>query len=226
MKNYYQILGILDDAEDIIIRAAYKALAQKYHPDKWEGDEKDANSKMSEINEAYEVLSHKDKRARYDAEYFSTHQRNQSPNYESSEQATTKREENSKFDTGENNLDEKEKEVNSTVPIKSHSLAYISILFFNLVALDYYGFGYIISVDRERYIDFEVIIKIFDIIITLYVYFVAPILDLVMVFFIYRSKNLYGGKFISLYVFLVSVYGYMLFYDLGLIEFRSTFFTT
>lgn len=209
MKNYYKILGILDDAEDIIIRAAYKALAQKYHPDKWEGDEKDANSKMSEINEAYEVLSHKDKRARYDAEYFSTPQSNQAPNYESSEQANTKREENSKFDTRENNLDEKEKEVNSTVPIKSYSLAYILILFFNLVALDYYAFGYIISVDYERYVDFYLIIQIFNFIITIYVHFVAPILDLVMAFSIYKSKNLYSIKFISLYVILVIVYGYM-----------------
>ena len=38
MKDYYRTLGVLDDAEDIIIRAAYKALAQRYHPDKWKGD--------------------------------------------------------------------------------------------------------------------------------------------------------------------------------------------
>ncbi|MFM7010173.1 MAG: DnaJ domain-containing protein, partial [Betaproteobacteria bacterium] len=66
MKDYYRILGVLDDAEDIIIRAAYKALAQRYHPDKWTGDKEQANRKMSEINEAYEVLSDAAKRKAYD----------------------------------------------------------------------------------------------------------------------------------------------------------------
>ena len=46
MKDYYRILGILDDAEDIIIRAAYKALAQRYHPDKWKGDKTEATKRM------------------------------------------------------------------------------------------------------------------------------------------------------------------------------------
>lgn len=77
MKNLYQILGVLDDAEDIIIRAAYKALAQKYHPDKWKGDANDANRRMSEINEAYGVLSNSEKRAQYDSEYFKYHQKNE-----------------------------------------------------------------------------------------------------------------------------------------------------
>jgi DnaJ-class molecular chaperone len=71
MKNYYKILGVMDDAEDIVIRAAYKALAQRYHPDKWQGDEDSANRKMSDINEAYGVLSDKAKRATYDQEYHS-----------------------------------------------------------------------------------------------------------------------------------------------------------
>jgi DnaJ-class molecular chaperone len=38
-KDYYRILGVLDDAEDIVIKAAYRALAQRYHPDqtlRWE----------------------------------------------------------------------------------------------------------------------------------------------------------------------------------------------
>lgn len=56
-KDHYQILGVLDDAQDIVIRAAYKALAQRYHPDKWKGDVNEANSRMAQINEAYGVLS-------------------------------------------------------------------------------------------------------------------------------------------------------------------------
>lgn len=66
-KDYYKILGVLDDAEDVVIRAAYKALAQKYHPDKWQGDLNQASRSMSEINEAYEVLSNPDKRKAFDA---------------------------------------------------------------------------------------------------------------------------------------------------------------
>lgn len=66
MKNYYQILGVLDDAEDVVIRAAYKALAQKYHPDRWKGSQADATARMSEINRAYETLVDPVKRAKYD----------------------------------------------------------------------------------------------------------------------------------------------------------------
>jgi|UniRef100_UPI00404775FF hypothetical protein len=65
-KDYYRILGVLDDAEDIIIRAAYKALAQRYHPDKWLGSPEEANRRMAEINEAYSVLSDPIKRKQYD----------------------------------------------------------------------------------------------------------------------------------------------------------------
>lgn len=66
-KDYYGILGLLDDAEDVVIRAAYKALAQRYHPDKWTGNKEEANRRMQEINEAYGVLSDSSKRKQYDA---------------------------------------------------------------------------------------------------------------------------------------------------------------
>jgi curved DNA-binding protein CbpA len=66
-KDYYRILGVLDDAEEIVIRAAYKALAQRYHPDKWTGSKDEANIRMSDINEAYSVLSDPVKRKQYDA---------------------------------------------------------------------------------------------------------------------------------------------------------------
>lgn len=65
-KDYYRILGVLDDAEDIVIRAAYKALAQRYHPDKWTGSPEEATRRMQEINEAYAVLSDPNKRKQYD----------------------------------------------------------------------------------------------------------------------------------------------------------------
>ncbi len=61
MKDYYQILGVSRDASPEEIKKAYYRLAHKYHPDKG-GDEK----KFKEINEAYQVLSDKEKRAQYD----------------------------------------------------------------------------------------------------------------------------------------------------------------
>jgi len=67
-KDYYRTLGVIDDAEDIVIKAAYKALAQRYHPDKWAGDKTEANRRMTEINEAYGVLSDPVKRKEYDSE--------------------------------------------------------------------------------------------------------------------------------------------------------------
>ena len=67
MNDYYRILGVLDDAEDIVIKAAYRALAQKYHPDKWMGSKDDATKKMSDINEAFNTLSDPAKRQAYDS---------------------------------------------------------------------------------------------------------------------------------------------------------------
>lgn len=61
MKDYYTILGVPRNASDEEIKKAYRKLAHKYHPDKG-GDEQ----KFKEINEAYQVLSNKDKRAQYD----------------------------------------------------------------------------------------------------------------------------------------------------------------
>ncbi len=80
MKNYYKILGVLDDVEDIVIRAAYKALAQRYHPDKWKGDQQTADQRMSDINEAYSILSDEIKRSQYDHEFFKFNSRNDAQN--------------------------------------------------------------------------------------------------------------------------------------------------
>lgn len=61
-KDYYNILGVGRSASDDEIKKAYRKLAHKYHPDKAGGNEK----KFKEINEAYQVLSDKTKRAQYD----------------------------------------------------------------------------------------------------------------------------------------------------------------
>jgi molecular chaperone DnaJ len=64
-KNYYDILGIKKDASDKEIKQAYRRLARKYHPDVNPGD-KSAEATFKEINAAYEILSDKEKRKKYD----------------------------------------------------------------------------------------------------------------------------------------------------------------
>lgn len=64
-QSYYDILGVSKGASDDEIKKAYRKLALKYHPDRNPGD-KEAEKKFKEVNEAHEVLSDKQKRARYD----------------------------------------------------------------------------------------------------------------------------------------------------------------
>ncbi|MEB3072159.1 DnaJ domain-containing protein [Parvimonas sp. C2] len=64
-KDYYKILGLKKNATDAEIKKEYRKLAKKYHPDVNQNDEV-ASNKFKEINEAYEVLSDKEKRKQYD----------------------------------------------------------------------------------------------------------------------------------------------------------------
>ena len=64
-KDYYEILGVSRDADSSAIKSAYRKLARKYHPDV--NKTKEAEQKFKDINEAYEVLSDKAKRQRYDS---------------------------------------------------------------------------------------------------------------------------------------------------------------
>lgn len=67
MKTLYEILEVSENASKEIIEKAYKVLAKKYHPDlQVEGDKQEAEKKMKQINEAYEVLSDEEKRKEYD----------------------------------------------------------------------------------------------------------------------------------------------------------------
>jgi len=61
-KDYYKILGVARNASEEEIKKAYRKLAHQHHPDKTGGED----VKFKEINEAYQVLSNKDKRSRYD----------------------------------------------------------------------------------------------------------------------------------------------------------------
>ncbi len=64
-KDYYKTLGVPKNASDKDIKSAFRQLAQKYHPDKNPGD-KQAEDKFKDLNEAHEVLSDPQKRAKYD----------------------------------------------------------------------------------------------------------------------------------------------------------------
>ena len=93
-KDYYSVLGVIDSAEMVVIKAAYKALMMVYHPDRYEGDTDEAIRKTKEINEAYAVLIDPEKRKQY-----------------TQGQATTKTGFESNQDTEDNNLNNKDKEL-------------------------------------------------------------------------------------------------------------------
>jgi curved DNA-binding protein len=82
-KDYYKILGVDRKASDDEIRKAYRKLAKKYHPD-YNPDNKQAEDRFKEINEAYEVLSDAKKRSYYDrvgSDYSSWQQRGNPGNF-------------------------------------------------------------------------------------------------------------------------------------------------
>jgi curved DNA-binding protein CbpA len=66
--DLYEILGVLPSAEDIVITAAYRVLAQRYHPDRWTGSPAEAHGRMASINRAYETLKDPAQRAAYDGQ--------------------------------------------------------------------------------------------------------------------------------------------------------------
>jgi len=68
-KDYYKVLGLTRDADERAIKRAWRTLTLKYHPDKASGQgisPEEAQTKMAAINEAYEVLSDPELKARFD----------------------------------------------------------------------------------------------------------------------------------------------------------------
>ena len=64
-RDFYEVLGVDKNADEATIKKAYRQMAKKYHPDLHPGD-KAAEAKFKEVNEAYEVLSNPEKKAKYD----------------------------------------------------------------------------------------------------------------------------------------------------------------
>ena len=67
--TYYEILNIKQTATEKEIKNAYRTLAKKYHPDTYKGDKNVAEEKMKIINEAYDVLSNKELKNKYDEQF-------------------------------------------------------------------------------------------------------------------------------------------------------------
>lgn len=65
-RDYYEVLGVPRESSLDEIKLAYRKLARQYHPDLAKENKKEAEDRFKEINEAFEVLSNQDKRARYD----------------------------------------------------------------------------------------------------------------------------------------------------------------
>jgi len=65
-RDLYGVLGLHPSSEDVVIRAAYRVLAQRFHPDKRAGNDRIALVRMQAINEAYAVLSDAKRRSEYD----------------------------------------------------------------------------------------------------------------------------------------------------------------
>ena len=96
-KDYYSILGVNRNASEREMKQAYRKLARKYHPDVNPGD-KSAEEKFKQINEAYEILSDKENRQKYDqfgdqwqyADQFARAGQQESPSWDFGQGGTTR----------------------------------------------------------------------------------------------------------------------------------------
>lgn len=85
MSDWYNILGIKQGAEDTQVKAAYRKLAKKYHPDAHPGD-RECEVRFREITEAYTILSDPKKRKKYDEELSKAQSNNSNKGRETRQQ--------------------------------------------------------------------------------------------------------------------------------------------
>lgn len=95
MIDYYKILNVSRDASASEIKKAYHKLAKKYHPDNYAGSEKEASERMSEINEAYDVLMDETKRFLYNQDYKQRNAQGENTSTENTTAGNTTERENS-----------------------------------------------------------------------------------------------------------------------------------
>ncbi|MEE4238222.1 MAG: J domain-containing protein [Anderseniella sp.] len=64
-KDYFAVLGVAPQADPAVVKAAYRALAKKYHPDRQQDGEERATQRFQELQEAYELLGDEERREQY-----------------------------------------------------------------------------------------------------------------------------------------------------------------
>ncbi len=95
MKNYYEILEVNPKASQEIIEKAYKVLVKKYHPDLYTGEKQiEAEKKIKEINEAYQILSDQFLKEQYDKELIRQEIRKRQKQGTNAQKQTTGKKEN------------------------------------------------------------------------------------------------------------------------------------
>lgn len=69
-KDYYAVLGLAQNAEPVVVRAIFKLMAHRYHPDKWPSEKDQATRMMMDINEAYRHLCKRDNTVSRSTDYY------------------------------------------------------------------------------------------------------------------------------------------------------------
>ena len=188
--NYYDILQVNRNASPEIIEKAYKTLAKKYHPDlQTEENKKQSEEILKEINEAYETLSHAEKKQAYDAsldekEKQSTNPMNESahtpPHFENQYQELLHREQELAYqqqleqarqkayhDAYIQDLKNRGYKIRYKKSLKDYITSFVSLLATLLVLFLLWQIPFIRNIFVNMYLENEIIHMIVDIILNL-----------------------------------------------------------